>query len=151
MALVNRPQALERGGRGAAAVAWGGGAEGQPLSSQVSPKGRAARTPWPTSSHIYQEDPNDRPTNPLGCCVLDTDGLPEASPTGGAGSGRCLGGVVGRRTAGWRGYWVSLSLGFPISETGGTVPTGWESGVGYESWVNASNLLRIGGTDTSSK
>lgn len=80
VALVNRPQALERRGRGAAAVAWGGGAEGQPLSSQVSPKGRAPRTPRPTSSHIYQEDPNGRPTNPLGCCVLGTDGLPEASP-----------------------------------------------------------------------
>ena len=118
VALVDGPQALERGGRRAAAVAWGGGAEGQPLRSQASPKGRVPRAPRPTSSHISQEDSNSRPTNPLRCCVLDTDGLPEASPkprprpaqeaprlgrsqkpgTGGAGRGRCVGGVAGRRT-----------------------------------------------------
>lgn len=26
-------------------------------------------------------------------------------------------------TTGWRSYWVSLSLDFPVSETEGTVPT----------------------------
>ena len=68
VALVDRPQALERGRRGAAAVAWRGGAEGKPLRSQVSPKRRAPpRPPADLQSHFPggPQWPSNKPTQML--------------------------------------------------------------------------------------